>query len=78
MKDITFLIVFVCRLLATHYPQLCLVEDWLDEELTGPQTLTSAVVKVADFKCNTDTLARGMFIIFLSKYIIIESHKNYI
>lgn len=48
------------RLLATHYPHLCLVEDWLDEELAS-HDLPEAVIRVSGFTCTVEKLGQGLF-----------------
>ena len=52
-----------CRLLATQYPQLCLAEDWLDEEVLSEQAAT-ILPSIPGLSCSPKLLQEGsLFVI---------------
>ena len=48
-----------CRLLATHYPHLCLVEDCLDEELSALALPPAVVCRPGKLSCTVNNLQQG-------------------
>ncbi|CAH1791964.1 unnamed protein product [Owenia fusiformis] len=46
----------ILRLLASHYPQLCMVEDWLEEEYTEMLTLQLSSCNVTSHNTSPDLL----------------------
>ena len=48
-----------CRLLATHYPHLCLVEDCLDEELSALALPPAVICRPGKLSCTVNNLQQG-------------------
>lgn len=46
------------RLLVSHYPHLCLVEDWLDESIVETMP-PSALVSLPDYPCTPENLSEA-------------------
>jgi hypothetical protein len=54
------ILLFLNRLLATHFPHLCLIEDWLDEDLVQSPD-ASDVLCVSELPCNKNNLKKGSY-----------------
>ena len=57
----------MCRLLATHYPHLCLVDEWLDEELTTGATLCP--VSATKPLCTVAQLDDGQWLGWFARFV---------
>lgn len=51
---------FLCRLLVTQFPHLCIVEDWLDDSMTVTSRRLAPTHKTLAKKCSVDGFKQGM------------------
>ena len=62
------------RLLATHFPHLCLVEDWLDEEMNEDK-LTKSSIRLSSLPCTLHTVEKGQLYLIGPAFYISSSQR---